>query len=165
MRYGWTWLLGVFCIVSVWLRFHFYSDPSHIPDPKIKNASYGDPEVNSLAINYQELFIRESGIDLSWFGNSICAENVEIQGHTVDTGSPVLSQSHVYMVENSNSIFINRQSYSNTSEGVGINYRIIASSADTEAACPDTRNNYYRFNGIHIETPFQLLFLINEHVL
>ena len=126
-----------------------------IPDPIIKNASYGDPEVNSLAINYQELFIQESGTDLSWFSNNICAKNVEIQGHTVDTGSPVLSQSNVYMVENSNSVFINRQSYSN-SEGVSIDYRIIASSADTEA-CPDTRNNYYRFNGIYN--------WINEHEL
>ncbi len=95
-----------------------------------------DTEVNELVINYQELYILENMTTVSWFLNDTCSENFEVRGYTLNTDEPVLSPDHVFTVGSASSFVISSDQYTN-SEGVEINYRLIALDENGTCASND----------------------------
>ena len=91
-------------------------------------------------IDYQELFILENSITVSWFLNNTCSHHFEVQGYTLSTGVPVLSPDHVFAVGQETSIVI-------SDPRECISYKILAFNTTGEV-CASSRNTYYRFHGI-----------------
>ena len=106
-----------------------------------------DSEVNSgirdlreLLINYQELFILENSITISWFSKDACSNHFEVRGYTLNTGVPVLSPDYVFTVGQETILKFERTD--NT-----ISFKLIALN-ETRVPCQTSRNIYYRFNGM-----------------
>ena len=111
------------------------------------NNPFGAPPVSELLIDYDRLFVLESGTTLSWFLNASCSERSLVQGHVIsEEGVPTVSSNHVYEVDNGSSIVIGSENYT-TSGGEIVDYRLVSLNEDG-GNCPDTRQAYYyRLNG------------------
>ena len=110
------------------------------------NGGFGDILFSELVIDFEHLFISQNSTFVTWFANDneTCSRDFQVRGYTLPSTGPVLSNDHIFDVENATFYQLPSSQYVN-SAGVSVDYRLVVLNDTT---CPNIRDVfYYRFNG------------------